>query len=42
MTVVAFVAHVLNTPIPHLLDMDVDDFFAFHKQALAIAKARKL
>ena len=36
----AEIAAVLHTPIPEVLDMDVDDFLAWHREAARIAKAR--
>jgi len=33
---------VLHTPLSEVMDMDVDDFMAWHEQAARIAKARML
>ena len=38
----AEIAAVLHTPLWEVLDMDVDDFIAWHAQAARIAKARML
>lgn len=37
---VADVAHILHTPVTDLLEMDVDDFTDWHREAARIAKAR--
>ena len=38
----AEIAAVLNTPLSEVLDMDVEDFLAWHGQAARIAKVRML
>jgi hypothetical protein len=39
---VADVAHVLNTPVTDLLEMDARELAVWHREAARIAKARGL
>ncbi len=39
---VADVAHMLHTPVTDLLEMTVEDFVVWHREAARIAKTRGL